>query len=93
MLLPFEVPQSTWGRGNGTGKIHRLETFKKTAGSTWSMAALKSYRAKGREKQIDGESGEVAEKLYGVQIFRIWQKEQIRGTRLSYYRKEGTCAT
>lgn len=57
------------------------------------MAALKSYRVKGREKQIDGESGEAAEKLYGVQIFRIWQKEQIRGIRLSYYRKEGTCAT
>lgn len=52
MLLPFEVPQSTWGRGNGTGKIHRLETFKKTAGSTWSLGALKSYRARAGKSKL-----------------------------------------
>lgn len=33
---------TAWGRGNGTGKIHGLETFKKTAGSTWSMVALET---------------------------------------------------
>lgn len=46
----------------GLGKIHRLETLKKTAVSAWSVVALESSREKRREKQVNGKTGGGTEK-------------------------------